>query len=425
MTTTTLQKNKYKTNKASAQKKVNPFIGETIIQKKLKIGASNDAYEIEADRVADQVVGMSNAQIQKQLQNPLVQRKCASCEEEEHIQKKSLAEGVTPLVQRKEATSGLESMASDSVSSIINSNKSSGHSMDNSTQIFMEGRFGTEFSNVRVHTDSNAQQLSKELNAQAFTVGNDVFFNEGKYNPNSNTGKHLLAHELTHTIQQKGVKANIQRLVRERSVTCSGYPASSPIFNVMNSTPDDAVQIIRAADAKAITLLNNTVSELSSIRSRINSGAEPTWPTFSDCMAQSMHIKLLVNPSLATSWRGTGPRTVNRIIRVYTNLKNILESGSARYSCIGTDCDANEDAYVMIPEPGYHIRLCSRFWNNLGINDRALVIIHEIAHHYYNTEDHGFKGIGSSHCLDQFVADINNLPNRYPNACHNNEVTTC
>lgn len=68
----------------------------------------------------------------------------------------------------------------------------------------MESRFGTDFSDVKIHTGSEAVQMSSELNAQAFAVGNDIYFNEGKYNPNSDSGKHLLAHELTHTVQQSG-----------------------------------------------------------------------------------------------------------------------------------------------------------------------------------------------------------------------------
>ena len=66
----------------------------------------------------------------------------------------------------------------------------------------MENRFGADFSSVRIHTDENAARLSQQLQAQAFTVGNDVFFDQGKFLPDSSTGQHLLAHELTHTVQQ-------------------------------------------------------------------------------------------------------------------------------------------------------------------------------------------------------------------------------
>jgi hypothetical protein len=74
--------------------------------------------------------------------------------------------------------------------------------MDAKTRAEMETGFGADFSQVNIHTGSQAVQMNKELGAQAFTHGKDIYFNEGKYNPNSNAGKHLLAHELTHTIQQ-------------------------------------------------------------------------------------------------------------------------------------------------------------------------------------------------------------------------------
>ncbi len=69
---------------------------------------------------------------------------------------------------------------------------------------FMESRFGVDFSDVRIHTDARAAQLSKEIGALAFTVGRDVFFAAGRYDPGSRAGRELLAHELTHVLQQTG-----------------------------------------------------------------------------------------------------------------------------------------------------------------------------------------------------------------------------
>ena len=81
------------------------------------------------------------------------------------------------------------------------------------TVSFMESRFGTDFSDVRIHTGGEAAQLSRDLDAQAFTVGNDIYFNNEKFAPESAEGRHLLAHELTHTIQQGGIVGRkIQKL---------------------------------------------------------------------------------------------------------------------------------------------------------------------------------------------------------------------
>ncbi|ATP56320.1 hypothetical protein CPT03_07455 [Pedobacter ginsengisoli] len=90
------------------------------------------------------------------------------------------------------------------VSDQIEASRGSGTQMDGDTQSFMESRFGTGFSDVNIHVGTDASQLSNSLNAKAFTVGKDIYFNENMYHPNSAKGKHLLAHELTHTIQQNG-----------------------------------------------------------------------------------------------------------------------------------------------------------------------------------------------------------------------------
>ena len=192
-----------------------PFIGPLIIQKKLSIGSANDVYEQEADNMADKVVSMpeppQTKPQPKPQTGPLLQRKCAGCEEEEQIQTKPLSDSIAPLIQRKGDVSHGASVASDAVTTQISQSKGGGGKMDNETQHFMESRFGTDFSGVKIHTSNNAIQLSRQLNAQAFTVGNDIYFNEGKYNPSSNSGKHLLAHELTHTVQQG--RENIRRSI--------------------------------------------------------------------------------------------------------------------------------------------------------------------------------------------------------------------
>jgi Domain of unknown function (DUF4157) len=182
------------------------------IQRKLSIGAVDDPLESEADAMADKVMRMP--------ETPFVQRKCAHCEEEEKVQRKSLSADITPFIQTKGGDGS--GTASDTVTQQINATRGSGNSMDRPTQSFMESRFGTDFSNVKIHTGHDAIQMSRELNAQAFTVGSDIYFNSGKYDPSSDSGKHLLAHELTHTIQQSGsIERSIQRTVDRVEINCA------------------------------------------------------------------------------------------------------------------------------------------------------------------------------------------------------------
>lgn len=203
-----------------------PVFGKAI-QKKLSIGSSNDTLETEADTVADKIMSGAESLPNTAHTGSLVQKKCAACEEEEKLQKKPIAESITPLIQRSSVKDSESAPAPSHIENQIGNSQGHGSIMDSETKSFMENGFGTDFSGVNIHTGSEAVQMSRELNAQAFTVGNDIYFNEGKYSPGTNEGKHLLAHELTHTVQQSGgVNRKIQRLCGHRSVdrTVSGFP---------------------------------------------------------------------------------------------------------------------------------------------------------------------------------------------------------
>ena len=131
---------------------------------------------------------------------PLIQKK-----KEEDIQAKEEEE-----IQAKEDEKELQMSASAdanpsenaNLESTLKNSKSGGTPLSGKVKTEMESGIGADFSNVRIHNDSAAVQMNQQLGAQAFATGNNIYFNEGKYNPNSQDGKHLLAHELTHTVQQ-------------------------------------------------------------------------------------------------------------------------------------------------------------------------------------------------------------------------------
>lgn len=132
-----------------------------------------------------------------------LQRKCAACDQEEKLQRKTTTDYNTIHIQR----SGRGPPAvTPPFESSLQSSKGKGSALPDSARSSLEHRFGADFSGVRVHTDSNAVQMNRDINAQAFTHGNDIYFNAGKYNPHTSSGGHLLAHELTHTIQQGASK---------------------------------------------------------------------------------------------------------------------------------------------------------------------------------------------------------------------------
>ncbi len=187
------------------------------VQCKLSIGAVDDPLELEAEAMADRGMRMPDTPVHRHEAGcadtsapraAFVQRKCAHCAaEEEPVQRKLL----TPFVQRQAEVGATTGSA---LGTAIDASRGSGFAMDHATLGFMESRFDADFSGVKIHTGGEAEHLSRQLNAQAFTVGHDIYFNSGKYNPASAEGKHLLAHELTHTLQQSGVvERKVQRML--------------------------------------------------------------------------------------------------------------------------------------------------------------------------------------------------------------------
>jgi LAS superfamily LD-carboxypeptidase LdcB len=186
------------------------------IQAKLAVGQPGDKYEQEADRVADEVM---------QMAEPHVQRRSEPKEdEEEKLQSKTITEQITPLVQRQiepekeeeeiiqtERAGGQTPQVNHSLEAHIQSLRSGGQHLSAPTRAFFESRFGHDFSQVRVHTDSKAVEAARSLNAKAFTIGRDVVFGTGQYSPDTLGGRQLLAHELTHVIQQQAGPLRIQR----------------------------------------------------------------------------------------------------------------------------------------------------------------------------------------------------------------------
>jgi hypothetical protein len=142
---------------------------------------------------------------------PLIQREAE--EKEEEGQTKPLIhrqaeekeeEGQTkPLIQRKPGNNSRQYLSS-SLESRLSASKGGGQPMSPDTRSFMESRFGADFSSVRIHTNGEADAMNKDIKAQAFTTGKDIYFGSGRYNTSTSQGKQLLAHELTHVVQQGG-----------------------------------------------------------------------------------------------------------------------------------------------------------------------------------------------------------------------------
>jgi hypothetical protein len=167
-----------------------------LVQSKLAIGQANDPLEHEADRIADQVMQaptsepvIGNAPLQ-------LSRMCADCKAEDEAQ----------MLQTKRASMSepAAGYALDAASKAIGS---PGQPLDASARTYFEPRFAYDFSQVRIHSDGLAHDAATAVNAKAYTVGSHVVFAAGQYAPHAREGRQLLAHELTHVVQQSGGKA--------------------------------------------------------------------------------------------------------------------------------------------------------------------------------------------------------------------------
>lgn len=189
------------------------------IQTKLTANTPGDKWEQEADRVADQVM---------RTPEPIVQRSCAcggGCPEcqrptDQPGQKKERLQ--TKLI--RENDSG-DDVAPPSVQEAV---RSRGQPLDPVTSDFMETRFGFDFSKVRVHTNAEAVESTRAVNAQAYTVGHDIAFGDRQYAPHTLKGRRLLAHELTHVVHQRGASKTVLQPRRSGTVLQRKNGGSKP-----------------------------------------------------------------------------------------------------------------------------------------------------------------------------------------------------
>jgi Domain of unknown function (DUF4157)/Novel toxin 15 len=199
-------------SQAAISQRVGAVGRPAVWQAKVAVGSPDDAYERQADSVADRVLRMPAAVPSAVSQasprgvqmksvwgdiSPYVAAK--TLPEKEKLQKK--IDEKEPKIQRKENGGGF---LNSSVESSLHQSKTGGSALSDDTRSYMEPRFGADFSQVKIHTDASAVQMNKQLGARAFTHGQHIYFNDSQYQPQSDSGKWLLAHELTHVVQQGG-----------------------------------------------------------------------------------------------------------------------------------------------------------------------------------------------------------------------------
>lgn len=309
------------------------------VQRKLNIGSVDDPLEHEADAMANKVMRMP--------EKSFIQRKCAHCEEEEKAQHKP----VETFIQKKETVGN--NIESDTISNQIQSTKGGGNSMSDTTKSFMENRFGADFSSVKIHNGSYASQLSSELNAKAFTVGNDIYFNEGKYQPESSEGKYLLAHELTHTMQQAPA-------INYKKIQCQ--PNTQVTVSVSNAPGTCSLNQhhqIEPAVRQAQSWLSNTIRHLNNCIG--NAASEP---------------KVLAG--LQYHFHSATAQTASSVLTILNRMSSeIITRPDLNVEChtVTDDTCGAAGAYVS----GNLLVFCPNFFQG-GATWQTTALIHELAH---------------------------------------------
>jgi hypothetical protein len=391
---------------------------------------------------------------------PTLQRKCgcgdsASVSGEcEDCRKKKLG-----VVQRSAINPAQITHIPDVVGEVLHS---PGQPLDLETRSKLEPRFGHDFSHVRIHTDTKANESAQAVSAQAYTLGHNIVFGAGQYSPQSQQGLGLLAHELTHVVQQGTIDENFEKVsigaadtAYERQANQTEQSVSS-IFNdktrnlpslnhhapmnqlqrrvnpnfvscnppsvaIAATTGSDPVGVITAANTRAIELLDNAIDELQHTRDQIVAGEPVAWPVISDTTASALQNRFHIDANDRNVWTGRGEGTVDVIIRRLRGARQILDDGAMRYQClgganvdftfggvhcVGAGCTGGTRAVSCAGAS--RLVLCTPFWSDPA-DDQASTLMHECFHIYF-----AFIGdtgnLANAHCYEQFVSELNNVP---------------
>ena len=293
------------------------------LQRKLSIGVSNDPLEAEADRVADQILTAGTPRAGVSASPPRIQR-------------------ATPA-----ATSAANSRSHAAPASVDRVLASSGRPLEPAVRNDMEQRFGHDFSRVRVHVGGMAEQSARDVDARAYTVGHNIVFDSGQFKPGTSQGRRLLAHELTHVVQQSHAPSVLQRWAN-----CSPARLTIPEDGT-NCPPRDPGEKSNASSrhmaflpglhdivsgAQGAVIANFDIGK-STIKASLH--GQPLWQNFLKKIAKNRsHWRLLGfsdchgDDGLNTRLRADRAKAVYDILPTTIQAQIVSHEGAPQYDCI-------------------------------------------------------------------------------------------
>ena len=222
-------------------KAVQRMIASGSLQAKLSVSKPGDIYEQEADRVAEDVMRMPD---RRMVSSSPGRVGCSECAGNKQVKlKRSKAEVKQPSGHNMPRT----------LDEIGEQLSATSHPMDTETHVLMRDVFDTDFSGVRIHSNSEAQLAAQVMRADAFTIGSHVFFARDKYNPKTSEGKSLIAHELTHVIQQGNASVSINDSVQgEKAVSNLEHQADTMAQHVADMSQESSSKSEKPAISRSI-----------------------------------------------------------------------------------------------------------------------------------------------------------------------------
>lgn len=379
------------------------------IQRKAQIGPVDDPLEHEADRVADAVVGDFPFGVLGQAATGTAQRKCAECEaEEEGIQRKCDMCEAEDRIHKKPAEAAARAVSRG------------GEPLSPEARAYFEPRFGRDFSDVRVHTGDRAATAADAIHARAYTLGSDIAFAAGEFDPQRDAGRRLIAHELTHVVQQQGGAAPALRRTLTATSRCPPNVHSAPADPIAELTADDErAQLMALGTSNVLAMEALTFED----------------PTFGRSYVSDAYERRFGLPPAAARGRfrnrftGRTHATQNEAMREemlslsdrFRVLHNFL-AGPIRYRCPGTSaielpgCASSRcrPGTIAFSCPGgRQIAICPTFWTAAvmqSVDQRGGNMIHESVHMRLDFRDHGLANANqrgrNSECHAAMVADV-------------------
>ena len=222
-----------------------------LIQAKLTVSQPGDPAEQEAERVAEVVMRPSapgvtgTAAVDRQAGGSEMQRICSTCEEK--MQRQTMEDEEEEMaLQPATAAPGQPTVVRPEFEAQVQAQRGGGQPLPTSVRAFFEPRFERDFSQVRVHADTPAAESAQAVQALAYTVGSDIVFGAGQYAPATTAGQRLLAHELTHVVQQGAS----QTLAPKRDFTGLRPPQPTALPAAMQPLPSVAQTVDGPGEAE-------------------------------------------------------------------------------------------------------------------------------------------------------------------------------